>query len=146
MLIQRDLDLTQISLLFNHFKNGFMSILHFFGRMFYEDAYYQALLNSEEQSGSINPLSAIDDRFKLKNEDLYDELVSNNVRWLRTLTEMRENFDANMSPQRYLDEELRMKMMYSRMETLGVKVQPPPHQVQQFFLNQKYRGSIDIPP
>ena len=99
-----------------------MSVLHVIGRLVYEDAYYQALLNSEEQTGTINPLSAIADRFHLKNEDIYDELVSNNVRWLRTFMEMRENFDANLEPQRFLDEEMRLKMMHNRMEALNVKL------------------------
>ena len=80
----------------------------------------------------MNPLSALEHRFRLHEEDIWTEMITNNVRWLRAYHELRESAltyeEASLGNQ-YLNEEMRLQILHRRMETEGIRLQPPPFQV-----------------
>lgn len=96
--------------------------------MFYRDLYDLARLTYSETSGLINPLSGIHDRFKLKNDEIHNEVVTNNVRWMRNFIEMRENAmeltEAGLGSQgaQYFNEEIRLQMLNFRLDQSGKKL------------------------
>lgn len=130
--IQQNLDLTQISILANHMKEMLLSVADVIGQMFYRDLYDLARLTYSETSGLINPLSSIHDRFKLKNDEVHNEMVTNNVRWMRNFIELRENAmelaEAGLGAQSstYFNEEIRLQMLNFRLDQTGKKLQPAP--------------------
>lgn len=60
-------------------KETFFELFEFVGKLLEYDPYEYTSISQDDRASIINPLSSINDRFKLKNKDIQQVMIKNNV-------------------------------------------------------------------
>ena len=60
-------------------KETFFELFEFVGKLLDYDPYVYTSISQNDRASIINPLSSINDRFRLKNKDIQRVMIKNNV-------------------------------------------------------------------
>jgi hypothetical protein len=60
-------------------RETFLELFEFVGKLLEYDPYEYTSISQNDRASIVNPLSSINDRFKLKNKDIQQAMIKNNV-------------------------------------------------------------------
>lgn len=116
------------------FKETFFELFEFVGKLLEYDPYEYTSISQGDRASIINPLSSINDRFKLKNKDIQQIMIKNNV-----LQRARSVQKAEAAGRKS-----KLKQSQKQPHERLQKTEAPlaQHPIQNFYLNPKYKEKV----
>lgn len=120
-------------------KETFLELFEFVGKLLEYDPYEYTSISQNDRASIINPLSSINDRFKLKNKDIQQAMIKNNV--LQKASNVKQTQASG-----HRSQSKQSTNSFSKRKQKA-KVQLKEQPIQNFYLNPKYKEKVfQVPP